>query len=144
MPRNPKPTALKMLHGDRKDRMPKGEPVPAAGKVERPDWIEGWAQQTWDRLAPDLAAKKVLTGWDVELFARYCWLEGATREQMIELDVEGLMLGKVKNPRCQVLRDMMSEMRAIGSHFGLTPVDRVKLAAPKEPNDEKGAGRLLA
>ena len=31
-----KPTALKLLHGYQKSRIPKGEPIPAAGAVEPP------------------------------------------------------------------------------------------------------------
>src|SRR5688572_29491778 len=125
MARNPKPTALKVLHGDDRCRLPKPGPR-AAGTVERPAWLDD--TEPWDRLAPDLIRKGVLTPWDVPLFSRYCWLDARTRELMTLLEIEGAVQttrnGVRKNPLVQILRDFTGEMLAIAAKFGLTPVDR--------------------
>ena len=66
-----KPTALRVLHGD---RMPPREPVPQSavtGAVVKPPLSPG-ASEEWDRIAPEMIRLGVLTEWDVGLFAEWC------------------------------------------------------------------------
>lgn len=145
MGRTPKPTPLKRLHGDRRDRIPANEPIPASGDVHPPEWLKYLG--TWNRLAPDLVRKGVLTAWDTDFFARYCWLDHQTSDLMADIQERGKLVpgerGMVKNPATQILRDMTAEMVTIGSRFGLTPADRTKLAKPEAPKDES-AERFLS
>ena len=123
-----------MLHGDRKDRIPAGEPVPATGVVEPPASLDADAVVVWHQLAPDLIAKGVLTPWDVPLFGVYCQsIVYAQRAQQLLNASSVLLRGKrgeeaVKNPAVQVFRDMAELALRTGSRFGLTPSDRASLA----------------
>ncbi len=95
----PKPTALRVLHGDRKDRINTSEPSPAAAEVRPPDWLGGEALGVWRRLAPDLERKGVLSAWDVEAFAVYC--DAAVRhvKSVERLDVEGEVVAGARGTR---------------------------------------------
>lgn len=145
----PKPTALRVLHGDREDRINRNEPQPAAKEVDCPDWLPPLAVEIWERLGPDLAAKGVLTFWDVDLFARFCWLTAQNRELMAIVEAEGLIVNgdkgvRVKNPAMQLVRDTTAQMVSIGARFGLTPSDRSQLSLGTEEGNADGAERLLS
>lgn len=62
----PKPTGLRVLHGDRADRINRDEPQPDEGDVQPPAWLGEAALEVWHTLADELTAKGVLTAWDVE------------------------------------------------------------------------------
>lgn len=152
-----KPTALRVLHGDRKDRINTDEPKPDAGDVVPPLWLTDAAVEVWEHYAPDLEAKKVLTPWDAEAFA--CWCDAVVRRrraaealedegEVIEAPVynkNGDVTGhrKVKNPWCLVLGEADGQVQRYGARFGLTPSDRAGL---KIGDGGEGAGpeRLLS
>ncbi len=47
-----KSTGLRILHGDRKDRINTHEPVPPAEAVTPSDWLSDKARAIWEWLAP--------------------------------------------------------------------------------------------
>jgi P27 family predicted phage terminase small subunit len=142
-----KPTALRVLHGDRKDRINTDEPVPAATVVEPPSWLPVDAVQVWDRYAGDLVRQGVLTAWDVELFA--CWCDSAARRrravealraegEIVEMPVfgkNGELSGyrRGKNPWAFVLTEADVQVARYGARFGLSPADRAALSSEKAP-----------
>ena len=142
-----KPTTLKMLHGDRRDRINTQEPVPRQGLLEPSEWLDEPAQRYWRRLAPDLVDKGVLTVWDTEAFAVWCdaaarHAEAAQRVQSEGLTVTGPYGGVVKNPACQLVRDYAQIMSVQAARFGLTPSDRSQLKV--ERTSAAPADRLLS
>lgn len=148
----PKPTELRVLHGDRKDRINTNEPKPRDNAVTCPDWLSTKAKNVWLRLAPDLIDKGVLTFWDVDQFARYCALTVINREALEDVQENGVKVDgftpsghptKVKNPSLQVARDTATELRALAGKFGLTPSDRASLNVEAPRNGNGGASRLL-
>lgn len=146
-----KPTELRILHGDRDDRINHAEPKPAADKAVKPPYtLRRPAAAVWRRLAPDLIAKKVLTPWDVDQFAVFCDAVATYRECRDLLDEEGYTArgsagGVVKNPHWQIMRDAASIMTTVGSRFGMTPADRSGIVAPESDSNtgRKDANRLL-
>ncbi|MFJ9382061.1 phage terminase small subunit P27 family [Streptomyces sp. NPDC101455] len=152
-----KPTALRVLHGDRKDRINTDEPQPSAGDVAAPDWLSDRALEVWDAYAPDLEAKRVLTSWDVETFAAWCDAVARRRDAaehvddegaVVELDVfnkNGELTGtrRAKNPWLLALDAADAQVQRYGARFGLTPSDRASLKIPNE-GDGLGAERLLS
>ena len=143
-----KPTALRVLHGDRKDRINTAEPVPTEYDIRPPEWLRAEACEIWERLAPDLERKKVLTAWDVDAFAILCDAL-AQYQQASRLVAAGGVLIKgrrdaaVKNPALQVVRDCAQTIRAYAQEFGLTPSARGGLSIGGE-DDGMGAERLLS
>ena len=81
--RKPKPTALKVLEGDRgkgRRSLNEHEPVPPRGGVKCPSWLLPEAKKEWKRLAASLEAMGVLTMADLTAFAGYCQAYARWRE----------------------------------------------------------------
>ena len=158
MGRPRKPTSLKILHGDRADRINDREPVPAATEVRCPSWLSADARKVWRRLAPDLIRKKVLTAWDVDSFATVCELVIQNRVALADVAANGnriVVLERelsdgtrvyrtTKNPNWQIADESTSLLATLGGRFGLNPADRAKLAVGEEPQRGQGANRLLS
>lgn len=147
MGRPRKPTRLKVLEGDRPDRIPTGEPLPSDGEVVAPGWLDDVALEVWGDLAPDLIAKGVLTAWDVEAFAMACDAVAQYREARALVHAEGVtvtgaMGGQVRNPAAQVMRDAAAQFAQLAGRFGLTPADRAKLDVGRSSDGPKGADLL--
>ncbi|TDQ01260.1 phage terminase small subunit P27 family [Labedaea rhizosphaerae] len=143
----PKPTALRVLHGDRPDRINNDEPLPAEGGITAPDTLSDDARAAWDRLAPDLIACGVLTAWDVDGFAMVC--EALARYRAATKLVNGSALlvqganGFVKNPALVVQREAEMTFAQLGARFGLTPSDRSQLKVERGGSADNAA-RLLS
>lgn len=150
MGRPAKPTHLKVLHGDRPDRINTAEPQPAATVVAPPYPLVRDVQAVWDRLAPDLVAKGVLTSWDVDAFAAFCETAAMLRKAWQGAHRGVLVPGKrgeerVYNRAMQGVRDLTAQLATLGGRFGLTPSDRARLTmTPEEQPDGKDARRLLS
>lgn len=144
----PKPTALRVLHGDRKDRINDTEPTPAEREVTAPEELSDDARAAWDRLAPDLIRVGVLTTWDVPAFVIVC--EALARYRAATKLVNGSALlvqgpnGFVKNPALLVQREAEVTFAQYGSRFGLTPSDRSQLKVEPPGAGGQGAERLLS
>lgn len=147
----PTPTALRVLRGDRPDRINTSEPKPSPGlAVEPPSWLTQRAKNVWSRYAPDLERQGVLTAWDVETFAAWCdaavrrrdAVEAVRREgAVVELPVfnkngehTGNRVGK--NPWCLVLNETDAQFRYYSARFGLTPSDRAQLHMGEAPDGQ--------
>ncbi len=136
-----KPTALKILHGDRSDRINDAEPVPL-GLPVAPDTMSVAGRAAWDRLAPDRIAQGVLTAWDVEAFAAFCEVTA-----VLATAHRGMSAKPVPGAPAPIgkFRDLVQLAVTLGGRFGWTPSDRAKLAVGggrKEPAG--GAERLLS
>lgn len=153
-----KPTSLRVLDGDREDRINRNEPVPSQGDVAPPAWITELDEQApaghetalgvWNRLAPDLVRKGVLTPWDIDQFAVFCDAVVRHREATRAVQEHGMLIvgqkgNEVRNPAIQVARDYADLMVKVGSRFGLTPGDRADLKIEREAT-HGGADRLLS
>jgi P27 family predicted phage terminase small subunit len=153
----PAPTALKLIRGDRESRVNRDEPLPAEGQVSAPSWLPAEARGVWDRLAPDLMAKGVLTPWDVDAFADLCCLVVINRNALLDLDKNGtnctvvdrelsdgtIIYRLTKNPSWQVAKESTALITTLGGRFGLNPSDRSQLKVKGEEDGGKGAERLL-
>ena len=146
MARPPKPTRLKMLHGDRPSRINTSEPVPSMREVKPPRGMGREARRVWDFLAGDLIDKEVLTHWDVPLFAQFCEAVGRAQRANAKLLEEGEIIetkaGRVKNPWFQVWRDSHGLATSLAAKFGLTPSARSQLSIDTVRKDQAGR-RLL-
>lgn len=140
----PKPTALRVLHGDREDRINRAEPLPGESAIVPPRELDQTAREVWVRLAPDLIAKGVLTSWDVDQFQVFCEAVSTYAEARRELTENGLTArgaggGVIKSPYWQIMRDASQMMTTVGGRFGLTPSDRAALTIGGEDGREPGA-----
>jgi P27 family predicted phage terminase small subunit len=145
--RPPKPTALKILAGDRKDRIPRSEPRPDPGKVVAPP-LTRRARIVWNRLAPNLIATKVLTRTDVDLFAGFCEAVVMARTASADISRRGILVKGaeqqlVKNPAVQIHRDAMTTLTSIGPQFGIGAANRSKIATEPEAKTHGQTSRFF-
>ena len=142
--RAPRPTHLKALEGVKEYRLNRNEPIPGEGVIVPPVELSVDAQAIWNRLAPDLISKKVLTSWDVDEFANACRIQALLNRALN--DAEGSPLvspgsndNLVMNPAIRIVASLESSLRSIWSRFGLTPGDRATLriepSGPKTPDE---------
>jgi hypothetical protein len=85
----PAPTAVRLLRGDRKDRVNFDEPMPAVGHSRAAVVAVGRRPIDLGWLAPDLERRGVLTVWDVEAFANNCDAAARRRRAVARLEAEG-------------------------------------------------------
>jgi P27 family predicted phage terminase small subunit len=139
------PTALKVVKGEREDRVNRSEPVPA-GEVVKPGRLAGEAERLWDELAPSLVRKGVLTAWDVPAFAEACRWWALYQDALGRVESEGLIVegakGERKHPAFQVARDAWDKFAQVAGKFGLTPSERSRLSVGEGSRD--GRDRLLS
>lgn len=134
----PKPTALRVLHGDRKSRINLNEPRPVDIPPEPPSWLSRWAVEEWRRLVPDLIAMGTVKRVDATALAAYCEAVSRLRTASVLVAESGPLLigddGLVrKNPAVAQARDASYEVRMWAREFGLTPSARSPLRIEVAP-----------
>ncbi len=146
----PKPTNLRLLHGDRKDRINTDEPQPRAGLPECPDGVDPQVRTIWDYTLGELAAMRLATPADRDSLLAYCEAVVLHRKASALIAkssvlIKGLHGGLVRNPAVQVQRDAAAVMRAFAQEFGLSPAARsqIRMAAPGE-RAAAGPARILS
>jgi phage terminase small subunit len=155
--RRPQSTALKMLRGNPSKTKPNAdEPQPPKGAVEKPEGLSAGASGVWDELAPVCLHMGTLTVADVRPFVTLCELQatltGASAQKSAEgfgmftlsEDYNGAAVVKV-HAAIKLERETATAIRPYYALFGLEPVSRARIHAPKKPADEpvsKWAGVL--
>ncbi|ONI87358.1 terminase [Saccharothrix sp. ALI-22-I] len=145
-----KPTTLRILHGDRADRINDREPVPPAQEIACPDWASDGAREIWARLAPSLEQRGVLTAWDVDAFLVLCEALHRYRNATALVNGSALLVqggsGLMKNPALQVQAEAERTFLTYAARFGLTPSDRqsIKVEVGGDQDHQGGPGRLLS
>lgn len=127
--RPPKPTALKLLHGDEKknpQRINRSEPIPAddVDLTVPPEYMSEAAKEQWRAIAPDRIRQGVLTPWDTQAFAAFCEalvLLRNAHEGALELAKPGQ-----ESPMSK-FRQTVAICATLGGKFGWTPSDRARL-----------------
>lgn len=145
----PRSNHLKALEGVREDRLNRDEPVPGDGSLRPPVELPEDAQAVWNRLAPDLINKRVLTAWDVDAFAAYCRANALFNAAATEVERDGAATerpykGMVASPAFRAMVAAEKMMSSLGSRFGLTPGDRAQLKVNDNGGPKSGAERLLS
>ncbi|WP_242883990.1 phage terminase small subunit P27 family [Actinomadura litoris] len=143
----PKPTRLRMLHGERPYRINDHEPQPAEGLPEPPEALSETGRVIWDHVVGELAAMGLAHGADVHQLHAYV--------EAVELHAQAsLMVHRAgplikdrddavrTNPAVRVQREAARTMLALAREFGLTPSSRVHLSTEQVAED--AATRLLS
>jgi P27 family predicted phage terminase small subunit len=154
MPRRAKPTALRLIEGNRSKRpLPKNEPHPRSGIPQPPKHLDAYAMAEWNRIAPELEAIGLLSTIDGSALAAYCqcisrWMqaeEALARMKARDKLTSGLMIktsngNVIQNPLLGVANRAMLMAIRFSCEFGMSPAARARLSAmPHEPGKENGA-----
>lgn len=159
--RTPKPTALKLIEGNRGKRaIGKQEPDPTyLQDLTPPTWLDAASQEVWNEVAPKLRAARVLTDLDVQLLAMGCisiaQYRRAVRRAGDDLvkskhseDEEGnpVETGEQVNPWFIVQSMSFKQAMAVFREFGMSPAARTRIAIQPQGDlfDEKGPASYFA
>ena len=144
--RKPRPPELKILAGERRDRINPNPPAKLDGRPDPPSYLDELGRAEWDRIVPELEAVGCLSRADGAALGLYC----ASHSQMVlaerEVAMRGMLVdtadGGVKpNPAVGMARNARLVCGRFLVEFGLTPSarSRVKTAANDGPKDELSA-----
>ncbi len=151
MPRRQMPTALKMIKGERPDRVNQDEPQPSSGVPQCPSDNPA-VQQVWDYTLTQLGVMRVVTMADRDMLHAYCEAVVAFREATATVEAEGSVLRETRgvgktylNPAVRIADAAAARMHRFGTEFGLSPSSRTRIkVADQKPEKKQGAGRLLS
>ncbi len=145
----PKPTALRVLHGDEKRRINSDEPQPRPGLPVAPTDMAPAVKAVWDYVIEELGPMNLAKRPDAHQLRAYCEavVAHATACQVIAKD--GVLQydrregGMRKHPAFFIQTTAARTMLVFGREFGLTPASRVQFKAT-EVAQEYNAQRLLS
>lgn len=139
MGRSPKPTALKLLHGDfakNPNRRNKAEPQVPAGIPDCPKWLTKDARLEWKRITEEIKAMNVMTPPDRAALEAYCVIHARWREVLRQIAREGLTLnsehGSYENPATKIAARCEDQIHRYLCQFGLTPASRSRVNVTQE------------
>jgi P27 family predicted phage terminase small subunit len=132
MPPSPKPRVLKLLHGDRKDRINDNEPIPRDVLPVCPDDASDETRAIWDYTLKELIAMRTAAAPDRDALYAYCCAVVTHRNAVHLVDQTGLLMKgtsgiPVKNPAVAMARDAAYTIRLFAHEFGLTPSARTRI-----------------
>jgi P27 family predicted phage terminase small subunit len=143
MARPPKPTALKLIEGNKGKRpIDKQEPDPDyLHDLEAPDWLPDSAKVVWNEVAPSLSKSKLLTCVDIEPLAMGCVAIAQYRAATTHVgnapvkckyteDEEGNVrsVGEHINPWALIQSMTFKQAMVVFEKFGMTPQARTRIA----------------
>jgi P27 family predicted phage terminase small subunit len=149
-----RPAHIKLLQGERPDRINRFEPTPSEVEIPCPPGLDADVQEVWNRYAPDMIRRKVLTAWDVDTFLIVCRAVALNDECWRRIhdpcDDQGYGLikkgsgGVIPNPLIRIMALCSADIAKFGGRFGMTPSDRASLKVDPEQAPADGAERLLS
>lgn len=147
--RRPKPTALRVLEGNRSKRpLPAFEPTPEVAAPECPPHLKGEARAEWDRITEELEKLGMVSRLERGALAAYCqcwarWVDAEEKLEQFGLLVRSPNGYPMPSPYVAIANKAMDQMRAFLIEFGMTPASRTKVAdarraPPKNPFARNG------
>lgn len=130
----PKPTKLRLLHGDRPARTNQDEPMPDPDCPQCPEEATPEVKAIWDYTIEQLIVMGVATMADRDALLCYCEaVVTHRRASAILAKSQVLVPGKeagtvVRNPAVQIQRDAAALIRAFAGEFGFTPSARSEIS----------------
>jgi P27 family predicted phage terminase small subunit len=146
--RRAKPTAKKELAGNPGKRaLNKDEPdFGLATSIDCPEWLSGYAEEMWDRVAPALCAQKIMQITDLHNLEVFCMAYGRLRLAEDGLAKNGIVVASaqgaaMKNPAATIANEAARQMATFGALLGLDPSSRshLKGGGNKKPDNPFGA-----
>lgn len=146
-----RPTALKLLAGERPARINDDEPVPEDGIPQCPS-DDPKVREVWDYTVRQLVTMRVLTMADRDSLHVYCQAVVMHDEAARQIHEQGMFLntpkGPMRNAATMVMKECAQTIRQMAHSFGMTPQARsaIKMGdqKPGGQQEERSASRLLS
>lgn len=137
----PKPTRLRLLHGDKPSRINDDEPIPEDGLPVCPETASAEVKAIWDHAITQLIVMGIATPADRDALVCYCEAVVTHRRSSALLAQSQVLLpGAIKgtivrNPAVQIQRDAAAVIRAFAHEFGFTPSARSEIRTGRKTNE---------
>lgn len=136
----PKPTALRLIDGDKESRINRDEPVARSGVTECPDEASPAVRSIWDYTIAELEHMGIDAPADRDALFAYCCAVANHREASRIIAGSSLLVrGRhdtwVRNPALIVQGQAARDIRVYAQEFGLTPSARSSIASGREDSD---------
>lgn len=130
----PTPTNVLAMRGSWRAKTRTGEPQIHPGMPDMPEYLDEAARAEWARIAPALAAVKVLSPLDGSVLGDYCQatadVDRLTRAVREEGEIIKTPRGfDAKNPKLTILREARTRQRKAALELGMTPASRTRVQA---------------
>jgi P27 family predicted phage terminase small subunit len=145
----PKPTNLRVLHGDRKDRINNDEPPAPDGEAVCPAGVAPAVREVWDYTVAQLAAMGCASPADRDSLLCYCEAVVTHRKASEILARSQVLIRRkdsdvlMRNPALTVQRDAALLIARFAQHFGLSPSARSEIRNPKGTGNAQDSARFL-
>ena len=144
----PKPTALKLIEGNRGRRpFNKREPKPRPVVPKCPAHLNTTAKREWSRVSKVLHKLGLLTEIDRAQLALYCQAWGRWVEAEEALKADGIIITApsgypMLNPQYAVCKQAMVTMQRALSEFGMSPASRTRVRGADISAEDDGSDLL--
>lgn len=143
MARPTKPTALKLIEGNKGKRaISKSEPDPEyLNDLTAPEFLSALAAKVWDEIVPNLRSARMLTRVDVPMLAMGCtaiaqyrYAAGHVGEDLVKFKIVELVpgvpvaTGEHVNPWLIVQSMSFKQAMAVFQQFGMSPAARTRIS----------------
>lgn len=152
--RGPKgaPTNVRLLRGDRKDRINTDEPDAPEGQPMPPADLSDEVRAVWDYTLAQLVAMKLASPADRDALVCYCEAVVIHRKASRLLAKSNVLVKArsrtgemlVRNPAVAQQRDAAATIRVFAREFGLTPSGRSDIHMGGRGSNGAGAERLFS
>ena len=149
MTRKPKPTALRLIEGNRGRRpFNKREPKPRPVVPKCPRHLNDAAKVEWKRIAKTLHKLGLLTEIDGGQLALYCqawgrWIEAEDELKKHSTIVKAPNSGwPIQSPYLAVANKAMEQMQRALSEFGMSPASRARVRGADISAEDDGSDLL--
>lgn len=128
----PKPTALRLLHGDQPKRINKDEAPTPEGLPTCPANVSAEVREVWQYAISNLIVMGIATPPDRDALLCYCEAVVAHRRASAILAAESLVVtgeqgGKIQHPAFRTQTTAAATIKALAREFGFTPSARSEI-----------------
>jgi len=142
--RKPKPTRLKLITGNPGKRpLNKKEPKPKQTVPACPDFVQGEARKTWQKISKKLHRIGLLTEIDGMALAVLCQSWAEYLEASAKLRETGMLVKSpngypMMNPYLSISNQAVKKVRSLLAEFGMSPSSRSRITASGSNRDSDG------
>lgn len=148
----PAPTQLRLLHGERKDRINTDEPpAPDSAPQLPPEVSDPAVREVWAYTVAQLQAMGIASTADRDALLCYCEAVVTHRKASALLARSSVLVRPrpdsevlIRNPALVVQRDSANLISRFAQHFGLSPSARSEINKGAASSKPAGAARLLS
>jgi P27 family predicted phage terminase small subunit len=145
----PKPTNLRILHGEPPYRVNRYEPQPLDARPPVPPDLSGAERWEWDRVVTELEAMNLAFAADRDVIRAYVTAVVMHAEAARMVVLQGMLIrgrdqALVRNPAVAMVRDSASMIIRLARELGLTPAARASFNTGGSAHEEDDGASLLS